>query len=394
MTGERTPGCTNELPAEANVPRGVCHQCLTGRGEDEPRKYDALTYDPLIPDAPNSRSKVEVDAPLQKCYRGPCTFFKLTIERSRGQMKAGEPEEMAKGLVYSRTFPSPHRHSEKRIMAKLLISKKSLNELQEVFVDMYVLRTIEQEFEAADIACNNSYNPRVGGERRTLVQQYYHTLDLSCSKDVRQLLSVFEAVLDFLEQEARGGFQKELAEKALTKLTTYLQRDGFKRVEGRLIRVGESAVLDKLHDVAVEIDAGYLRSQIDTMKDTLESNPALAIGTAKELVETICKTILHNRGVEHDEGLNLPQLVKETCKVLKLTRDDIPDTAKAVDTIRRLLSNLATVGQGLAELRNPYGSGHGRLATTKGLQPRHARLAVGAAATLATFLFETDQEIE
>jgi len=44
---------------------------------------------------------------------------------------------------------------------------------------------------------------------------------------------------------------------------------------------------------------------------------------------------------------------------------------------------------GIAELRNHYGSGHGREPTAKGLQPRHTRLAVGAAATLVTFLFET-----
>lgn len=35
--------------------------------------------------------------------------------------------------------------------------------------------------------------------------------------------------------------------------------------------------------------------------------------------------------------------------------------------------------QGVAELRNHYGTGHGKAAGTKGLQPRHAKLAVGGA---------------
>ena len=50
---------------------------------------------------------------------------------------------------------------------------------------------------------------------------------------------------------------------------------------------------------------------------------------------------------------------------------------------------MSFIVQGLAELRNSYGSGHGKEATFKGLQPRHSKLAVGAATTLAVFLFET-----
>lgn len=86
---------------------------------------------------------------------------------------------------------------------------------------------------------------------------------------------------------------------------------------------------------------------------------------------------------------DLPQLVKLTCRELELTPNDIPEQAKAADTIKRLLSNLATITQGIAELRNQYGTGHGKQATTRGLNSRHAKLAVGAASTLAVFLAET-----
>jgi len=46
----------------------------------------------------------------------------------------------------------------------------------------------------------------------------------------------------------------------------------------------------------------------------------------------------------------------------------------------------------LAELRGLYGTGHGKHGKASGLSPRHAKLAVGAAATLTTFLFETHME--
>jgi hypothetical protein len=57
--------------------------------------------------------------------------------------------------------------------------------------------------------------------------------------------------------------------------------------------------------------------------------------------------------------------------------------------------NLATLVQGSAELRNAYGTGHGRSqmqARRQRLTPRHARLAVGSAATLGVFLYETHEE--
>jgi Abortive infection C-terminus len=88
----------------------------------------------------------------------------------------------------------------------------------------------------------------------------------------------------------------------------------------------------------------------------------------------------------------LPELVKLTIKELALAPSDIPDSAKAAETVKRLLNNLATITQGVAELRNQYGTGHGKAAGSKGLGPRHAKLAVGAASTLAVFLAETHNE--
>ena len=57
-----------------------------------------------------------------------------------------------------------------------------------------------------------------------------------------------------------------------------------------------------------------------------------------------------------------------------------------------MLSSLNQVSQGIAELRNLYGTGHGRDGRFISIQPRHAKLAVGAAATLGAFLMETHLE--
>lgn len=107
---------------------------------------------------------------------------------------------------------------------------------------------------------------------------------------------------------------------------------------GATIAPGLSVAKNTLED----IDAGYISQQITRMEAAVLNDPSLAIGTAKELVETCGKTILDNRDIAISKNMDLAQLVKATSKELALTPDNIPEKAKAADTIKRLLSNLAT----------------------------------------------------
>ena len=191
---------------------------------------------------------------------------------------------------------------------------------------------------------------------------------------------------------------------ALVKLfNQHLIADGWEIVErtaisgrpvfsARRLLPGVSVAMNAVRTVQQAVDADYLTQQITRLESAIDTDPALAIGTAKEFVETVCKTILDERGVAYNKGIACPELVRAVTKELKLTPDDIPEQTKVTDIARRILSNLATVANGLTELRNFLGTGHGKQASAKGPPVRHARLAVGAAATLAVFLFETHQE--
>lgn len=149
--------------------------------------------------------------------------------------------------------------------------------------------------------------------------------------------------------------------------------------------------LSRVAETSGSADADYLTRQITRMEAAIEEDPELAIGTAKELVETCCTTILNKSGAEISKTWDLPRLVKETAKKLQLSPDDVAATAASVETIRRTLGSLGGIVAGIAELRNAYGTGHGKPIGTSGLKARHARLAVGAASTLAVFLFETHE---
>ena len=147
--------------------------------------------------------------------------------------------------------------------------------------------------------------------------------------------------------------------------------------------------LDHLVDIAPVPDMTQLRAQIERIRQAVSNDPSLAIGSAKELVETVCKTLLNEMSVESPAKPDVPALVRTTARALRLLPEDVPEASRGRDISRRILQNLASIGSGLAELRNLYGTGHGKSGRTRGLSPRHARLAVGAMATLAIFLFET-----
>lgn len=194
--------------------------------------------------------------------------------------------------------------------------------------------------------------------------------------------TVGKLILALIDYDASLNADRDAEVKALA--------EKCRQIATRLLAGGPS--LDPLKEHAKVLNANHLAEQIRRMEASVETDPSLAIGTAKELIETCCKTILAERGKPVIGTPDISTLTKETLKELKLVPEGVPDTARGADVIKRLLSNLGTIGNGLAELRGLYGTGHGKHGSASGLGSRHAKLAVGAAATLTVFLFETHKE--
>lgn len=160
---------------------------------------------------------------------------------------------------------------------------------------------------------------------------------------------------------------------------------------GRIKITGKDSIQRIGNDIKNILNAEYVSQQINLMESSIEVAPHIAIGLAKELIETCCKSIFQEREQKCNTDWDLGRLMKETTKLLKLTPSDISNEAKAATSIKQILGSLSSVVQGIAEVRNEYGSGHGKDGKFKGLQPRHAKLAVGAASTLAIYLLETHE---
>ena len=191
--------------------------------------------------------------------------------------------------------------------------------------------------------------------------------------------------------------------KLVSEFNDQLRRDGWHLVEEekiagrprfvhRQVKDSSPRSVSRARSVADALNAGWMQKEIERLENSVENDPALAIGTAKELVESCCKSILDRRGVAVPKNVDLPKLTKIVTKELKLVPDGISDQAKGAEAIRLILRNLSALSQYLAELRGLYGSGHGRDGKHRGLEPRHARLAVGAAVAFIDFVTSTHQK--
>jgi hypothetical protein len=145
--------------------------------------------------------------------------------------------------------------------------------------------------------------------------------------------------------------------------------------------------LDQATTVANKLTSEYMHHQIRRMTTSMKDDPELAIGTAKEFLEGVCQTILTERQVPVTKSEDFPGLVKLTINSLTILPDGLvaPQVEK---TVTVLLKNLGSIAHQLAEIRNAFGTGHGKQSEHVGLLEHHARLAAGTAVTLAVFLHD------
>ena len=123
------------------------------------------------------------------------------------------------------------------------------------------------------------------------------------------------------------------------------------------------------------------------MRENLDTDTELAIGTSKEFVETVCKTILKKLDSELKPKSKFPDLVMHTMKVLDIKHSN-PNEDKISKTLAGIVTSLTTLTHNIAELRNIAGTGHGKDNEFDPVDTEYARLVVNSASTLVVFLLD------
>jgi hypothetical protein len=170
------------------------------------------------------------------------------------------------------------------------------------------------------------------------------------------------------------------------------------QLSGRPVYEGRRREAIKAPIEAIDVDAyenlfdpQVLREHLRRIDAGLKSDPAAAIGSSKELLESVLKAILEDYEVDYRPGEDLMGLYKKVQESMGLNTQAVPGDAKGSDAAVKALRALVTTVQSLAELRNALGTGHGPSRQSAALT-RHARLAFNSSLAVTTFLLDTWHE--
>ncbi|MEA3459626.1 MAG: abortive infection family protein [Chloroflexota bacterium] len=133
-----------------------------------------------------------------------------------------------------------------------------------------------------------------------------------------------------------------------------------------------------------KIDARAIRDSWRKMLRRVGTDPEGAITSARALIESTCKAILDELGIEYESGEKLGKLYKKVAAELNLSPDQHGE-----QIFKQILGGCFSVATGIAALRNAYSDAHGKPKRYIKPSARHARLAVNMAGALCAFLLDT-----
>ncbi|MDD4868548.1 MAG: abortive infection family protein [Mycobacterium sp.] len=194
---------------------------------------------------------------------------------------------------------------------------------------------------------------------------------------------VAEDLLD-LPERLLSGWESQ----RLSRFHHSLRRDGYQLDEqtGQITPVGPQLSIESIARLS---DPSAIRESFERIRRAISADPALAVRSAKELIESTAKVVLTERGQPFDDKSDLPKLARAA--QLSLWLD--PCTGSGPDGnegVKRILGAVTTIANGLAELRNRgLGTGHGPATARVGLGTRHAHLAVNATLTWCQLMLDT-----
>lgn len=254
-----------------------------------------------------------------------------------------------------------------------LITPTTRGVFRELMTDSTV-GLIEAAFRDAGFAPNPLCTYQDSSVRRETTQAYLESVNWSDWTHIRRFLRVADRLLDGWDEASIEKFRRNL------------EQDGIEIDDNGNPSMTFSGI--DIASIQALTDPSALYEQLERIRRSVNDDPALAIGSAKELIESTAKVVLRERGLPVTDSDDLPKLASQAQSALGLHPRSIgPDGA---DGVRQILGAVSTIAKGLAELRNRgHGTGHGPATARTGLRTRHAHLAVNASITWCQLMLDT-----
>jgi hypothetical protein len=101
-------------------------------------------------------------------------------------------------------------------------------------------------------------------------------------------------------------------------------------------------------------------------------------------LESICKVYIEENQLNMPNKKDLKNLFDVVRKSLNINREAVED-----EDLKRIISGIISVVDGIASLRTHSSSAHGAGSKQYNLRPRHARLAIHSAHTIGLYILES-----
>ncbi len=135
-----------------------------------------------------------------------------------------------------------------------------------------------------------------------------------------------------------------------------------------------------------------LQFAVETIERSVRTEPGIAFTHCRGLLETVCTTILADRGTDVPENADPRWLMSQALQTLELTALN-PDDSKAEHGVRDVLKGMNLIVSGVADLRNSQGVGpHGRDALQSTLSAEYAIMTATAVDVAVGLMFRLHME--
>ena len=139
-------------------------------------------------------------------------------------------------------------------------------------------------------------------------------------------------------------------------------------------------------------DSTSLRPAVEVIERTIQDEPGIAFTHCRGLLETVCVTILADRGKQIPPNPNPNWLMTQAIRTLQLTVLN-PDDKEAERGVANILRGLNSLVDGVVALRKSQGVGpHGRDALEPVLSVDYAMLTATAVDVAVGLMFRLHQE--
>jgi hypothetical protein len=230
------------------------------------------------------------------------------------------------------------------------------------------------------------------GSKPVKTQAWLRRINKESEFPLKVLGKLIETYMELPEEEDNnkvlwGVNVVDQKQELKSKLQSVLDRCNLTYLTGGIISDGSSAPSKSLSELIKGRDIPTIEAEFNRALANVNSEPREAVSAACNILESIFKVYIDDE--------NLPQPQKQDLQsVWKVVRVDLGFDTKLVqdDDLKRILSGILSIVDGIGAFRTHASSAHGEGRKVYKLKPRHARLAIHSAHTLALFVLETWDE--